>query len=123
MKLRLITVLSGVLCMFASLSAAALALSSVDLQSKLNQPLNARIRLISLSQAELDSLTVKVQGTDGGGHMSSTLRQEIQQDENGHYLVISTQEPVREPVMTLLLELNWSSGHLTRQYELIIDPR
>ncbi len=123
MKLRLVTAMSGLLCMFASLSAAALALSGVDLQSKLNQPLNARIRLISLSQAELDSLTVKVQGAEGGGQMTSVLRQEIQQDENGHYLVISSQEPVREPVMTLLLELSWSTGHLTRQYELIIDPR
>ena len=122
MKLRLIAAMSGMLCMTASLTAYGLAISELDLKSKLNQPLNARIRLISLSQAELDSLTVAVQGGKGSEQFARGLQQEIQQDENGHFLVISSQEPVREPVMTLVLELNWSTGHLTRQYELIIDP-
>ena len=122
MKLRLIAAMSGILCLAASLTAYGLAISELDLKSKLNQPLNARIRLISLSQAELDSLTVTVQGGKGSEQLVRGLQQEIQQDENGHFLVISSQEPVREPVMTLVLELNWSTGHLTRQYELIIDP-
>ncbi len=122
MKLKLITAMSGLLCLVASLAANGLAVSELDLQSKLNQPLNARIRLISLSQAELDSLTIKVHGMGQEDQPGGGLQQEIQQDENGHYLVITTKEPVREPVMTLVLELKWSTGHLTRQYELIIDP-
>jgi pilus assembly protein FimV len=122
MKLRLITAMSGLLCLVASLTAYGLAISELDLQSKLNQPLIARIRLISLSQAELDSLIITVQGGEGSALPAGGLQQEVQQDENGHYIVISSKEPVREPVMTLVLELKWSTGHLTRQYELIIDP-
>ena len=122
MKHRQITAMCGFLCLIATFAASGLALSELDLQSKLNQPLNARIRLISLSQAELDSLTVTVHGEGGDEQPGGGLQQAIQQDENGHYLVITTQEPVREPVMTLVLELKWSTGHLTRQYDLIIDP-
>ena len=122
MKPNLITAMCGLLCLAASLAANGLAISELDLQSKLNQPLNARIRLISLSQAELDSLTVKVQEVGQEEQSGGGLQPEIQQDENGHYLVITTKEPVREPVMTLMLELRWSTGQLTRQYDLIIDP-
>lgn len=123
MKFRLLKAMSGILCMIASFAASGLALSDLELQSKLNQPLNARIRLISISQAELDSLTVTILGgEDGDRQPAGGLQQVIQQDENGHYLVVSSREPIREPVMTLVLELSWSTGHLTRQYEIIIDP-
>ncbi len=122
MKHRQITAMCGFLCLIATFTASGLAISELDLQSKLNQPLNARIRLISLSQAELDSLTVTVQGEGRDEQTGGGMQQAIQQDENGHYLVITTKEPVREPVMTLVLELKWSTGHLTRQYDLIIDP-
>ncbi len=122
MKLRLTTAMSGLLCLVASVTAHGLAISELDLQSKLNQPLNAQIRLISLSQAELDSLTITVQGGEQDEQPAGGLQQEIRQDENGHYLVITSKDPVREPVMTLVLELKWSTGHLTREYELIIDP-
>ena len=44
--------------------AWSLAVSDVVLQSHLNQPLDARVRLLSASQEELDSLVVTVTGTD-----------------------------------------------------------
>ena len=122
MKYRQITAMCGLLCLVASFTAYGLAISDVDLQSKLNQPLNARIRLISLSQAELDSLTVTVKAEGEEDQPAGGLQEAVEQDENGHYLVITTKEPVREPVMSLVLELKWSTGHLTRQYDLIIDP-
>jgi len=122
MKNRQISAMCGLLCLVAAFTAHGLAISELDLQSRLNQPLNARIRLISLSQAELDSLSITVQGVDGAEQPGGGLQQVIEQDENGHYLVITSREPVREPVMTLVLELRWSTGQLTRQYELIIDP-
>lgn len=122
MKFKSFWALPGILCLLASFSASGLAVSQIELKSRLNQPLDARIRLVSISQAELDSLSVSVLPPEGGAQAVNGLQQEIQQDENGHFLVISTREPVREPVLTLVLELSWSTGHLTRQYELIIDP-
>lgn len=122
MKLKLLGALPGILCLLASFSASGLAVSDIQLNSRLNQPLDARIRLVSISQAELDSLTVSILPAEGSAQSVDRLRQEVQQDENGHFLVVSTKEPVREPVLTLVLELSWSTGHLTRQYDLIIDP-
>jgi pilus assembly protein FimV len=122
MTIRVFGVLSAILCLLASHGASGLALSEIELSSRLNQPLNARIRLVAISQAELDSLSVSVHGAAAGGEPTEALQQAIDQDENGHFIVITSREPVREPVMTLMLELSWSAGHLTRQYALIIDP-
>ncbi len=122
MKLKMLGALPGILCLLTSITASALALSDIELRSRLNQPLDARIRLVSLSQAELDSLTVSIQPGAGSEQAVGRLQQEIQQDENGHFLIISTGEPVREPVLTLVIEMSWSTGHLTREYALIVDP-
>lgn len=122
MKVKLLGALPGIACLLASFTASALALSGMDLRSRLNQPLDARIRLVSLSQAELDSLTVSVQPAEGSSRSVNGLQQQIQQDENGHFLAITSRDPVREPVLTLVVELSWSTGHLTREYELIVDP-
>jgi pilus assembly protein FimV len=122
MSFRILAVLFGIYGMFLSAPASALALSELEVLSKLNQPLHARVRLISISQAELDSLTINVDGDAGIGPLPAALQPAVEQDENGHFLVLRSREPIREPVMTVMLELNWSTGRLSREYALIIDP-
>jgi pilus assembly protein FimV len=123
MNLKLLWALPAIFCLFASTAASALALSDVELGSHLNQPLSAKVRLLAISKTELDSLTVSVRGVDSAQRPASGLVQQIEQDENGHYILISSPSPVREPALTLTLELNWSTGQLSREYDLIIDPR
>ena len=120
MNFRMLAAVMGVFGMFSSSPAAALALSDLEVLSKLNQPLHARVRLVSISQAELDSLTIKVAGDPRTRPVA--LTPVVEQDENGHFLVLRSQEPMREPVLTLMIELNWSTGRLSREYNLIIDP-
>jgi pilus assembly protein FimV len=122
MNFRVLTALLGVLGLFSPATANALALSDLEVLSKLNQPLNARVRLISISQAELDSLTIKITGDEHGIALPAAVQTGVDQDENGHFLVLRSREPIREPVMTLMLELNWSTGRMSREYNLIIDP-
>ena len=43
--------------------------------------------------------------------------------ETGNYLRITTRDAVREPVISFLVEMNWSGGHFLREYSLLIDPQ
>jgi len=100
----------------------ALALSEIELRSFLNQPLNAEVRLLSVTKSELDSLQVTVTSSESGGSYVE-FRPEIVQDERGSMLRITTEDAVREPILMVRVELSWSTGRMTREYSLIIDPR
>ena len=115
--------LVGLLLAGAAGSAWPLAVSDVDLHSHLNQPLDARVRLLSASQDELDTLVVTVTGTDASGSSFITLRHEIAQDDQGLYIHVTSEAAIREPIVTLQMELSWSKGRLAREYSLIIDPQ
>ena len=108
------------LCLAPFHAASALALSDMELHSYLNQPLDARVRLLAASDEELGSLSVTVhRGT--AEQEGPPLKFEIVKDENGPYLHITTKDPVREPIMKVLVDVDWSKGHLVREYSLIVD--
>ena len=123
MKPRLASVIIALAASVLPFAAAALAVSEVEVLSNLNQPLDARIRLLAVSQAELDSLSVQVRGDSNTDRVYVALRHVLAEDENGHYIRITTQEAVREPILTVVLEAAWSTGKLTREYSIIIDPQ
>jgi pilus assembly protein FimV len=105
---------------------AALALADLELKSSLNQQLDVRIRLLTSAPDELDSLTVHVKALShaGTGHLASPqLLYELIREESGNYLRITTRDAVREPVISFLVEMNWSGGHFLREYSLLIDPQ
>ena len=86
--------------------------------------MDAKIRLGDVSQEELDSLAVKVNVVSNEHtEIYLPLQHALRQDDAGHYLVISSRDALREPVLRLVVELNWSTGQLIREYALIIDPQ
>lgn len=117
-----VRVLLGMALLGQAMLSWGLAVSELELRSHLNERLDARVRLLTASQAELDSLTVTVTGTDPGQQSYVTLKHEIAQDDQGLFIHVTSVNSIREPILTLQLELNWSQGRLSREYSLIIDP-
>ena len=102
--------------------AQAVALSDIEVRSFLNQPLDAQVQLLSLTKSELDTLQIKVIPAESSrSHVD--FRSEIVHGDSGSAIRITTKDPVREPILMMRVELSWSSGRLTREYSLIIDPR
>jgi len=122
MKTRSASLLCLAILLLQSGAALAVALSDIELVSHLNQPLDARIPLLSATKDELASLQVKVSSTADSGSYIHFLP-EVIQDDKGATLRITTKDSVREPILMLQVELSWSTGRLTREYSLIIDPR
>ncbi len=105
--------------------AGALAISGVELESNLNQPLDARIFLLAVDKDELNSLNISVKDVSdaSGSQRFIAYRHEIKESDQGHYINITTREAIREPILNFILELNWSAGRLIREYSLLIDPQ
>ncbi len=110
--------------------AQAMGLGNIETRSVLNQPFEARIPLVQATAEEIDSLTVRLAGNDQFIRAGiervpalSQLRFELKQVGKGtDYIRISTHDPVAEPFLNFLVEVNWARGRLIREYTVLLDP-
>src|SRR6185436_18367279 len=93
------------------------------------QPLNAEVEIVSLQSGEEDSLTARLATPEAfkqaGIELSSALiGVQLSIDKRGGRPVIrlSTVQPVNEPFLDVLIELQWATGRLVREYTFLLDP-
>lgn len=114
---------------FAPWLAEAASLGRITVLSGLGQPLRAEIE-ISASRAELAGMTARLADQkafrEAGIDYSSTLqdlRFAIGKRSNGAPVIkVSSGSPVNEPFLDFLVELNWPSGPVVREYTFLLDP-
>jgi pilus assembly protein FimV len=110
--------------------ADAAGLGRLIVLSPLGQPLHAEIDLVSVRTEELSTLSVRLASSDmykqanlqyGSGLIG--LRLSIEKRAGGQaYVKLATTRPIQEPFIDLLIELNWASGRITREYTALLDP-
>ncbi len=111
-------------------SALALGLGKLTVDSNLGQPLSARIELTAAQKDELDSLAAKVADQsvyrDNNVTYSAVLgraRVVVEQGpNNAPYLTVTTTQAVNEPFINLIVEVNWATGRMVRNYTFLLDP-
>ncbi|MEQ6342122.1 MAG: hypothetical protein M3A44_10835 [Gammaproteobacteria bacterium] len=109
--------------------AYALGVGDIELHSALNQPLNAEIRLLSATPAELQGLTVALApeaafagaGVERLGLLTQLRFNVIQKSDGSHVIKVTSSQPIREPFLDFLVEVNWSSGRFVREYTVLLD--
>lgn len=119
---RTMQLLASTLLTIAVGSSQALGVSDIQLKSSLNQKLDAEIQLSSVTSAELNSLTVTINQSDGEGRHHQQLDYQLLQAGAENILKITSSEVIKEPILSFQLEINWQTGHLVREYTLLIDP-
>ena len=110
--------------------ATAAGLGKINVMSALGQPLLAEIDLVSVSADEFPSLAARLATQDAYREANveypnglGGFRFAIEKRPNGQpYLKVVTNQPVNEPFLDLLIELNWASGRLLREYPVLLDP-
>ena len=109
--------------------ALALGLGKLTVESALGQPLSARIELTSVTREDLDSLRAKI--ADPGLYRQNNLtyqgtlsraRISVEGGGNTPYLRVTSPVSVQEPFLDLLVELDWASGRVVREYTFLLDP-
>jgi len=111
-------------------AAWPLGLGKLTVESALGQPLSARIELLSATKEELDSLTAKVadpslyrQNNLSYQGVLSRTRVSIERGAGDTaYLRVTSPTAVTEPYLDLLVDVNWSSGRVVRDYTFLLDP-
>ena len=107
----------------------ALGLGKLTVDSNLGQPLSARVELTAAQKEELDSLSAKVADPsvyrDNNVQFPAALsrsRVVVEQTPNGPQLKVTTSQAVNEPYLDLIVEVNWATGRVVRNYTFLLDP-
>jgi pilus assembly protein FimV len=111
-------------------SALALSLGRISVQSALGEPLRAEIDIPQISAEELASLSTQVAspemfaatGLEYHPELAS-LELSLQKRPDGRsFIRLSSNRPVNEPFLDMMLVANWSSGRIVRDYTILLDP-
>ena len=113
-----------------SQTAMGLGLGTLKQSSGLNEPFNARIGILSATAEDLDTILVRLAdgeqferaGIDRGGVLLQLRFKVVEAGSGEDYIQISSREPIREPFLNFLLELNWAKGRMVREYTVLLDP-
>ncbi|MDS4016011.1 MAG: FimV/HubP family polar landmark protein [Candidatus Accumulibacter sp.] len=109
--------------------ASAAGLGKVTVLSALGQPLRAEVEVFA-TREELAGMKAQLAAADAfkqaGVDYAPALHGinfSLIRRANGQPVIrLSSERPINEPFMDLLLELNWSSGRLIREYTFLLDP-
>ena len=109
--------------------ANAVGLGEVKLQSALNQPLQAEIHIRNVGDFDESQLLVNLAsredferaGVDREFFLTG-IHFDVELLGNGDGVVrLSTNRPVKEPYLDLVVELRWPSGRVLRNYTMLLD--
>lgn len=110
------------------LGSHAAGLGQINVFTGLGQPLRAEIQ-VNASPQELQSLTASIASPDAFRqaripYTSSVAAMRLSVDTGAARPVIrlSSDRPINDPFVNLLVELNWGSGSITREYTFLLDP-
>jgi pilus assembly protein FimV len=111
-------------------AAFALGLGDIRLLSPLDQPLKARIELLDATPDALQNLQVQIASRDTFARyglswpefLSGVHLKTVRTADGREVVELSSDQPVTDPVLTLLVEANWDRGHLIREYTVLLDP-
>jgi pilus assembly protein FimV len=108
----------------------AAGLGKLTVLSGLGQPLRAEIDVVAVQRGEADTLAARIAtpaafkeaGVDYGAVVPQVRAALQRRPDNRYVIALTTEQPVEEPFLDLLVELNWAAGRLVRQYTFLLDP-
>ena len=112
-------------CLTISTQLLALGLGELTLRSALNQPLDAELELVDaegLSQWEIKPFLASSVAFERAGVERPYFLTKMRFKVEGQKIRLTTKDPVTEPFLNFLIELNWPSGRVLREYTVLLDP-
>ena len=130
---KMTNLLKKILCalffLIFSINALALQLGQISVNSTQDQPLNAEIELVVSSGDDLDSLKARIAGEDIYQAQSiervpvhEDIKITVIKDKKKSILKLSSEKPVLDPFLDLLIQIDSPKGRNFREYTVLLDP-
>jgi len=111
-------------------AAFALGFGDIRLLSSLNSPLDAEIELQDVTPEEMQTLQAQIASRDTFARyglewpvfLSSVQVKTARTSDGRQVIKLKSTDPITEPFITLLVEVNWARGRQVREYTMLLDP-
>ncbi|NOT17969.1 MAG: hypothetical protein HOP20_07900 [Sulfuriferula sp.] len=129
-KKKMVSCLSAALLLLAQAPAYSAGLGKLSVNSALGQPLNAEIEVLTADPTELASLQARMAtaeayrsaNLDMTGALSGVKVVLDKKPGGRSVLKVTSNKPITDPFIDMLIELSWGSGQMVREYTLLLDP-
>lgn len=108
----------------------AAGMGKIKVLSALGEPLRAEIDVIA-SKDELQGMSVRLASPEAFdkvgieyAHSLTSVRFSLEKRTNGQpYVLVQSERPLNDPFINLLVELDWPTGRLMREYHFLLNPQ
>ena len=123
--------ISVALCMaLVPISVFAAGLGKLNVTSGLGEPLKADIELIAVTPEELNSISAAIASEEAYAIQGiekpashNTIKVDVAKNAAGApILKLKSSQPISEPFLDMLIQVDWASGRLLREYTVLLDP-
>lgn len=129
-KKAIVASAAALVALGVSLDAQAVALGAITVRSALGEPLRAEIEVPQISSEEAASFKASMaspQAFRAAGieyvPALSGARLTLERRSNGQaYLRLLSDRPINEPLLSVVIEANWATGRMVRDYTMLVDP-
>jgi pilus assembly protein FimV len=109
--------------------AWSLGLGEAKVESFLGQPLEVKIELITQASDDLASVSASLASAAdyqligaSRDDVSVPLQFSVENPDGNAYISVRSKLDINNPVLRLILEVNWPNGRMLREYTLFLDP-
>ena len=118
----------GLLLSVAASHTLGLSLGSAIAESSVNQPLSLRIEILELGEIRADDVSIQMAPTEDFIRLGvdplevlSSVSFLTQETSDGVYILLTSSEIIREPLLSFVLETRWPRGRLLSEYRVSLD--
>lgn len=129
MRKSLLKLIFTVAALSAPVAVHALGMGGINVTSALGRPLQADIEIVAATKEEQNNLEVRLAPSsayrNSGLEYPHGIKFEFQLDNHTNgmpYLKVTSDQPIDDPFVSLLIEVTWPSGKLLREYTFLLDP-
>ena len=128
-KVYRLRVLSALLVSVWSIPVLALDLGRLQVQSAIGEPLRAEIEITEASTEELRSLRAQLgspnsfrqAGLEYNPSLAGVTASLHGRNDGSFYVALRGQNPVQDTFIDLILEMQWATGRLVKNYALLLN--
>ena len=129
-KKKIVAYMLAAICVLAQTAAHSAGLGKLSIESALGQPLSAEIEIIATNPIELANLHARLASPEAFQNANlelsgtiTSIKFAINKNPNGGMILkLSSDKPVNDPFLDMLVELDWGNGQMVREYTLLLDP-
>lgn len=129
-KLKMKQISLAVCLALMPFSGFAAGLGKLNVSSGLGEPLKGEIELLSVSADELSTLVAAIASEEAYATQGITrlgihnnIQVELAKSADGSpVLKLRSNQPISDPYLEMLIQVDWASGRLQREYTVLLDP-